>query len=110
IPMPAPSAGSIHPVVLRRHESGSISAWMSSATPPTSPGTAIRSQGPNLLGSRFGRSEEHTSELQSLRHLVCRLLLEKKKSSDEGIHTMFHRLFLLLVAQREIQHNRNSDC
>src|SRR5438045_8862104 len=28
-----------------------------------------------------GRSEEHTSELQSLRHLVCRLLLEKKKNS-----------------------------
>src|SRR5258705_8915112 len=28
-----------------------------------------------------GRSEEHTSELQSLRHLVCRLLLEKKKRS-----------------------------
>src|SRR5262245_64517780 len=30
-----------------------------------------------------GRSEEHTSELQSLRHLVCRLLLEKKKT-DTG--------------------------
>src|SRR5258705_9568218 len=29
--------------------------------------------------TRRGRSEEHTSELQSLRHLVCRLLLEKKK-------------------------------
>src|SRR5262245_66044045 len=28
---------------------------------------------------RGRRSEEHTSELQSLRHLVCRLLLEKKK-------------------------------
>src|SRR5947199_7348636 len=28
---------------------------------------------------RRQRSEEHTSELQSLRHLVCRLLLEKKK-------------------------------
>src|SRR5687767_16037900 len=27
----------------------------------------------------FGRSEEHTSELQSLAYLVCRLLLEKKK-------------------------------
>jgi len=27
----------------------------------------------------ISRSEEHTSELQSLRHLVCRLLLEKKK-------------------------------
>src|SRR5258705_4894238 len=29
------------------------------------------------------RSEEHTSELQSLRHLVCRLLLEKKKNRTE---------------------------
>src|SRR5262245_63152086 len=29
------------------------------------------------------RSEEHTSELQSLRHLVCRLLLEKKISRDD---------------------------
>src|SRR5262245_63117443 len=32
-----------------------------------------------LLGLSSDRSEEHTSELQSLRHLVCRLLLEKKK-------------------------------
>src|SRR5262245_63459946 len=31
------------------------------------------------------RSEEHTSELQSLRHLVCRLLLEKKKQYQEGM-------------------------
>src|SRR5947199_10546782 len=31
------------------------------------------------------RSEEHTSELQSLRHLVCRLLLEKKKKKDNII-------------------------
>src|ERR1039458_4827007 len=30
-------------------------------------------------GMGLPRSEEHTSELQSLRHLVCRLLLEKKK-------------------------------
>src|SRR5262245_64680231 len=29
--------------------------------------------------SSVSRSEEHTSELQSIRHLVCRLLLEKKK-------------------------------
>src|SRR5436305_6103913 len=34
--------------------------------------------GPNFLNLR-GRSEEHTSELQSRPHLVCRLLLEKKK-------------------------------
>src|ERR1035438_8453931 len=32
------------------------------------------------MGITSPRSEEHTSELQSLRHLVCRLLLEKKKS------------------------------
>src|SRR5438034_4852471 len=33
--------------------------------------------------STEGRSEEHTSELQSHSDLVCRLLLEKKKTSDE---------------------------
>src|SRR5262245_65120438 len=32
------------------------------------------------------RSEEHTSELQSLRHLVCRLLLEKKKREKYDQH------------------------
>src|SRR5262245_63986947 len=31
------------------------------------------------------RSEEHTSELQSLRHLVCRLLLEKKKIDNLAV-------------------------
>src|SRR5205814_8775060 len=31
----------------------------------------------------LSRSEEHTSELQSLRHLVCRLLLEKKKKKEK---------------------------
>src|SRR5437899_3395852 len=34
----------------------------------------------NILSAR---SEEHTSELQSLRHLVCRLLLEKKKKNNK---------------------------
>src|SRR5262245_65315978 len=38
--------------------------------------------------SRPSRSEEHTSELQSLRHLVCRLLLEKKKKE----HTKYSKL------------------
>src|SRR5471030_3372404 len=49
--------------------------------------TLFRSQGgsplwmetQNVQAGGSGRSEEHTSELQSLRHLVCRLLLEKKK-------------------------------
>src|SRR5205823_13165313 len=34
----------------------------------------------SLKGERHERSEEHTSELQSLAYLVCRLLLEKKKT------------------------------
>src|SRR2546425_6842305 len=39
-------------------------------------------------GPAASRSEEHTSELQSLAYLVCRLLLEKKKKKKEkGIHT-----------------------
>src|SRR5690349_23963622 len=39
---------------------------------------------------RHDRSEEHTSELQSRRDLVCRLLLEKKKNNktrDDAAHT-----------------------
>src|SRR5258705_8230836 len=36
--------------------------------------------GASLADMHQTRSEEHTSELQSLRHLVCRLLLEKNKS------------------------------
>src|SRR5690625_7121695 len=35
----------------------------------------------NYRAGRKGRSEEHTSELQSRGHLVCRLLLEKKKKT-----------------------------
>src|SRR5687767_15330885 len=34
------------------------------------------------LSADYARSEEHTSELQSLAYLVCRLLLEKKKKSN----------------------------
>src|SRR5262245_63453137 len=37
----------------------------------------------NVPSGAGPRSEEHTSELQSLRHLVCRLLLEKKKKTKK---------------------------
>src|ERR1039458_10458437 len=44
------------------------------------PGGAISAKiGVLSSGREPSRSEEHTSELQSLRHLVCRLLLEKNK-------------------------------
>src|SRR2546425_6150917 len=39
----------------------------------------LRAKDPGVRGGPAGRSEEHTSELQSLAYLVCRLLLEKKK-------------------------------
>src|SRR2546422_5248607 len=39
----------------------------------------IDTPGVHEADSALGRSEEHTSELQSRLHLVCRLLLEKKK-------------------------------
>src|SRR5438093_5546776 len=45
------------------------------------PGTRRTSRGtPRARWPEPGRSEEHTSELQSLTNLVCRLLLEKKKN------------------------------
>src|SRR5262245_65290693 len=44
----------------------------------------LASAGSNQAASSISwRSEEHTSELQSLRHLVCRLLLEKKKKKNK---------------------------
>src|SRR5229473_4346805 len=52
-----------------------------------------------ILRPDSGRSEEHTSELQSLAYLVCRLLLEKKKKKplktlaiehDRKIHMLIH--------------------
>src|SRR5205814_9172202 len=56
----------------RRSETDSVSAGSSALS--VRPTNASHSR-----ASRQARSEEHTSELQSLRHLVCRLLLEKKK-------------------------------
>src|SRR5438309_6634048 len=53
-----------------------IQMWLLPANPPPVPGLeiAFATRPANTV-----RSEEHTSELQSQFHLVCRLLLEKKK-------------------------------
>src|ERR1035438_8665619 len=45
-------------------------------------------------GHELARSEEHTSELQSLRHLVCRLLLEKKKMRHPYAHLFGYKILL----------------
>src|SRR2546422_2967911 len=48
-------------------------------------------RGDGRIGAKDGqiRSEEHTSELQSRLHLVCRLLLEKKKKITAGCRSVF---------------------
>src|SRR5690554_7754375 len=57
---------------------------------PGIPAIVVPSFGPTLSGSAkkcrswMRRSEEHTSELQSRPHLVCRLLLEKKKKQQKS--------------------------
>src|SRR5471030_1329984 len=75
-----------------------------------------RRPGPSLCpGNRAGRcarrSEEHTSELQSLRHLVCRLLLEKKKKEDSGFldsKSKFNSYLSLLIRHhRDLYSLRN---
>src|SRR5258708_14225497 len=58
---------------------------------PSASARATRSSGPHSTPTAR-RSEEHTSELQSPDHLVCRLLLEKKKTialiarDDDVVH------------------------
>src|SRR2546425_9712105 len=57
----------------------------------SSPAASRRSRA--SLSTTAGRSEEHTSELQSLAYLVCRLLLEKKKNTDNTdrcVHARSH--------------------
>src|SRR2546425_4336465 len=69
-------------------EAGAIGGWPETRRDPapfgialfTPPGAA-RPEHP--AGGLTKRSEEHTSELQSLAYLVCRLLLEKKKKPPE---------------------------
>src|SRR2546429_3481560 len=59
-----------------------------------------RRQGIERATSRlFERSEEHTSELQSRLHLVCRLLLEKKKKKPMLVASQHHTSDLRRVTQ-----------
>src|SRR5437899_6990949 len=79
-PLGAPSLGS--PELARPGVARAVGeAIRSHLAPHVAAGLArVVGVSPALLAARL-RSEEHTSELQSLRHLVCRLLLEKKKTN-----------------------------
>src|SRR5437870_10844945 len=66
---------------LSLHDALPISPSVNNASITVAAGTAEPGSGlTTTYPVRRGRSEEHTSELQSRGHLVCRLLLEKKKS------------------------------
>src|SRR2546422_5316507 len=54
----------------------------------TSQSVSSRRDNSAAIANAYGRSEEHTSELQSRLHLVCRLLLEKKKKHREIYQTI----------------------
>src|SRR5690348_7188570 len=62
--------------------------------------TRSRVQADRRASSCVRRSEEHTSELQSPVHLVCRLLLEKKKRTTGKVHVDERRAVGIIAAAR----------
>src|SRR5437870_8675088 len=52
----------------------------------------------HLRRKKDPRSEEHTSELQSRGHLVCRLLLEKKKQNSKTYRTSSKNIYIMFVS------------
>src|SRR5947208_10627961 len=76
-----PPRSTLFPYTTLFRSAGPVVCWPRPSPRPTfqpswSPTTSRR---PPCSATRSRRSEEHTSELQSPDHLVCRLLLEKKK-------------------------------
>src|SRR2546429_4187274 len=67
---------------LSLHDALPISVGSSGAVYPAAGFVSHLRHNPGPRGSFARRSEEHTSELQSRLHLVCRLLLEKKKKTS----------------------------
>src|SRR5258706_7615913 len=83
--------------------SGSISSFTATTYLPAArfhaaaPYSARQISVLGALRSMMSRSEEHTSELQSLTNLVCRLLLEKKKDTT--------RTSICGIRQRDVLHS-----
>src|SRR2546429_4217190 len=74
---------------LSLHDALPISCFASEKVALKSTPRLIQAAKPNRRcepGDSGNRSEEHTSELQSRLHLVCRLLLEKKKTNRHRVH------------------------
>src|SRR5258707_9898984 len=72
---------------------GALRRYLSSATRTTRfwlPSPRQHLAPGRQIPSKTNRSEEHTSELQSRQYLVCRLLLEKKKKTNDELHVNMH--------------------
>src|SRR6266581_5576173 len=80
-------------LMIRRPPRSTLFPYTTLFRSPRSCGTTAKACSPGSP-TRPRRSEEHTSELQSPVHLVCRLLLEKKKPTQYTIllQTAHHRL------------------
>src|SRR2546425_9240210 len=78
----APPVGRTMPTMLRKVVV--FPAPFGPTSPSTSPGATLNDRSRTAATAPYDlvRSEEHTSELQSLAYLVCRLLLEKKKKNN----------------------------
>src|SRR5690349_23625899 len=76
-----PPRSTLFPYTTLFRSDESLCTWAaSSCSASVAPASSRTSSNPKFdMKSAFSRSEEHTSELQSRRDLVCRLLLEKKK-------------------------------
>src|SRR3989304_7696147 len=90
VPAEAGLAGSLISTILNPPSPLEANAWSpDKAMAVTLPGVPKVATSLGFLGSEIlttlRRSEEHTSELQSRLHLVCRLLLEKKKGDCGGL-------------------------
>src|SRR2546422_7085787 len=98
---PVASAGNSIPVSAPNPKSRSIAYCSSGVSRAANLAMAMLLE--TRIASAMVRSEEHTSELQSRLHLVCRLLLEKKKKinilmlSIESFTNNFALLYLLGV-------------
>src|SRR5690554_7245626 len=72
--------GTLIPKSMEKSETSFTAAYKRASSPSLFAGHIQFAERETLFKPSFnGRSEEHTSELQSRPHLVCRLLLEKKK-------------------------------
>src|SRR5690349_23565659 len=77
------SGGSVNPGSSITGPDGKASTTRTLGPVPGTQTTTASATGLTTVTFSVTRSEEHTSELQSRRDLVCRLLLEKKKSTNE---------------------------